>query len=855
MRTRTKRFKLLVIAGALLFSELAMVSLNSPAANAAFPKQLVSPIPANMTHYGRTEPSTQNITRQPTPNANVIRHVIKKEASSTMNQVKMAAYFNAAAVNSAYSIRITDRDTRNGDERCATYRTASTNRNQFIQVTLSTELNGGGTSSRTYNVRDNNVCSGASGTNGSNFFGSYAAPPGFVGSNCSTAAGRAKCDPETGLYRIAVTIAYGPTVPNGTSDDKQQVTFRVQLDSACGSNAGRICYLSTVEAGARGSGTRNYSTLGPFNPYGNPWYTDQSFQFGLPCTARNRQFYTVQLYDVDNQGAASARPAGTWGAANDATTFVIQKKNPAGTWVTLNLDDTLPANNDAKVSFNPAYTSFNRSTNTFTPRDGSGTISAVQFWMQPDANYRIKVSRVHNRNLLGVGLPTETIFGDISCNYNLVPEISGVPSTVTPGASVSTVRGAVDNSTSVSSYGRPQSAVVRFVVPASSSFAQPGAANQRTNSNTTAAAAGCALATAIISESRDCRVYGAAARDYPRMDTVQVWSGSDSLAGVPLSGGDRVCYMTIVNLYNQPAAETSWSTSQIQCAVVLTQPKVALWGNDLRVGSSFSGGTNLNAGVNAIVAPESASWVEYAITAPSAVSGLASQSGAVRGSADAQGSWSRLTFANTGASPGCPGGYGCFAGATALGKIPDVRTAVSTMSYGGSALNRNVGATSFSASGIGGIIGGADLGNFTRSASITTTGTITIDQDIVYDSGAIAGEGAIPQLILVGNNINITGNVRRIDAWLIATGTVNTCSDVASQAALRANNCNNQLRINGPIMANQLALNRTYADNTNNGEVAETVNLRGDAYVWASRVARQNGHWQTVFTTELPPRY
>jgi len=173
---------------------------------------------------------------------------------------------------------------------------------------------------------------------------------------------------------------------------------------------------------------------------------------------------------------------------------------------------------------------------------------------------------------------------------------------------------------------------------------------------------------------------------------------------------------------------------------------------------------------------------------------------------------------------------------------------------GFSGLSYNAGGGGFAASGIPAIVAGANLANFGQSAVIVTTGDIDIDQDITYSPGPHAGSQNIPQLVLIGNNINIRAGVRNVDAWLVATDTVNTCSDVPA-ASLRSDNCNNQLRINGPIMASQLALQRTYNNSAQPQEAAEVINLRGDAFIWANRLSRQNGTWQTVYTTELPPRY
>ena len=870
MRISTKHFKkrivLFAMVAALLAAEFVNMQFLSPAAS-AYTNQPVSPIQADMTKAAPRSGAVDSGTP-----SNMIRHVIKKGGSSDAEEVQMAAYFSEAQVNNQHRIQIADMDTTQSDDnnnyqRChaAPHGTTASN---FILVTLSitTTIGTPGSTAREviYRIPGNQVCNTNGNTqnntianrNNARFFGYYNLPTGFTGTNCSTGGPGAVCDANTGLYKVVINIKYGPGATQNDAGgnngrNKQQVTFRVRLNPLQGTancgvgiTATSTCtrYISTMPIGG---GERNYSTLGRFVE-GRQYYTNQVFKFGLPCSIRdNQQRRTVTVHDIDN--------GSVWDSVEDRDiTLQVWTSTNGTNWSPMNFRTSGNTNDPLHA----VVVNGTVSGATIHPTGGSGANTRITFWMQPATNYQIRLYDVHSRNLIAVGLPEETIFGDISCAYDLQPLITGVPPTTVAGTPISTVRGTVRNSSAGPSYNDPQSGVVRFVVPAGNDgFVSPYSAPTptTTTAGTTAAAAGCQVATGLVPALRNCTVLGPGARTYPRNVVTPVWSGTDTLTGVTLNSGDRVCYMTVVNRYNHPAQPNMWRYSTVQCTMVLTQPKVALWGNDLRVGSSFSAGNNLTSAVNAIVAQESASWVEYAIMAPASVSGMASQSGAVRGNPGLQDAWSKLTFANA-LPPGCPGGYGCFAGATALGKIPDVRTAVNTMSYNGSALNHSV-PTSFRASDIGGIIGGADLANFTRSASITTMGTITIDQDIVYNSGTLAGDGSIPQLILIGNNITIDPNVRRIDAWLIATDTINTCSDAATQSVLRANMCSNQLRINGPIMANQLALNRTYADASNSGEVAETINLRGDAYVWASRVARQNGHWQTVYTTELPPRY
>jgi hypothetical protein len=114
--------------------------------------------------------------------------------------------------------------------------------------------------------------------------------------------------------------------------------------------------------------------------------------------------------------------------------------------------------------------------------------------------------------------------------------------------------------------------------------------------------------------------------------------------------------------------------------------------------------------------------------------------------------------------------------------------------------------------------------------------------------------GEIPQLVIIANNITIVSNVTNVDAWLIAKNDLATC-DVNSSNGSFVNTCRNGLRINGPVMASRTIMRRTTFNTSDPKQAAETVNLRGDAYIWANQLARSAGKWQTVYTTELPPRY
>ncbi len=189
------------------------------------------------------------------------------------------------------------------------------------------------------------------------------------------------------------------------------------------------------------------------------------------------------------------------------------------------------------------------------------------------------------------------------------------------------------------------------------------------------------------------------------------------------------------------------------------------------------------------------------------------------------------------------------------------------------------------------------------------TGKLTIDINLIIDSNHMVTYGRryenhivdyftdiqqIPQLILIADSFDITANVTRIDAWLIAdvasddekSGTINTCAYdnfsgfynsqyinyAGKNSALTANKCSRELLINGPVVARNLILNRTAGAGTqptrydssatslkaNNAyyvQRGEIFNLRPDAYLWGYYQAQRNGIVTTVYSHEYSTRY
>jgi hypothetical protein len=155
-------------------------------------------------------------------------------------------------------------------------------------------------------------------------------------------------------------------------------------------------------------------------------------------------------------------------------------------------------------------------------------------------------------------------------------------------------------------------------------------------------------------------------------------------------------------------------------------------------------------------------------------------------------------------------------------------------------------------------------GNITLNASslsasktiiIKSTGTVTIAGNQTYHNGPYTNINQLPQMVIIARNIIINDDVTQVDAWLVTTngGSIKTCGDTARSA----NQCSQQLTINGPIMTDKLYLYRTAGSNSGaaSGDPAEVFNLRADVYLWAQAQSINNSKVKTVHLTELPPRF
>jgi len=342
-----------------------------------------------------------------------------------------------------------------------------------------------------------------------------------------------------------------------------------------------------------------------------------------------------------------------------------------------------------------------------------------------------------------------------------------------------------------------------------------------------------------------------------------------------LAIGTQICYALSV----QPAtnSDNSWNHSAPVCVTISKKPKIQILGGDLWVGVPFSGSASVAKVSTGTVTKKGftfGSWIEYGIFSTDVIKGAGS--GAVFAGQGQQNSTvcssSVLSFVNASDSSGkCVDSKDI--GKYATTKImPDVEASFPSSAAIGNLKSGDL-TTGTLKSGIYTTSGALTLsgGNISKGQWVVLSAPdadITIDGDIKYTNEVLNSATDIPQLIIIAKNIYITDKVKQIDAWLIAKGaasspdgTINTCSSVDVKDKLTINLCNQQLVVNGPVMANKLYLRRTFgsdpcigSDCSPSSIPAEIFNLRPDAFLWATGRSVVSGRLQTVYTTELPPR-
>lgn len=454
---------------------------------------------------------------------------------------------------------------------------------------------------------------------------------------------------------------------------------------------------------------------------------------------------------------------------------------------------------------------------------------------------------------------------DVPYRFNLEPSIEPIGGSaglvVEPGATISTVRPKVYNSGPTKSYDNTAWQLSRIVVLPG--ITPPAGTDNGTDPCVYYRAGG---STCRSEANTPDKTFGTGDTIVNQLNNIAVGN---------MTAGQKLCFALSVQKYDVAHQNNNgqWRHSTPMCVTIGKKPKVQVWGHDLRTRSQIDTGVTEvdDGGTRKLFG----SWVEYGGFSAQANSGFASGSGLNGGntntddSTDMANVWNKLTFANVDESSpfktrhgfytlpnGLPTITDQFLGSSSGGRPSSDLTAVESGTY-------NVGDFTIT----GGQI--ADTGGKGKVIIIVSTETVKIEGNIIYkgvggSSDVFTAIDQLPQVIIIAKNIEITGDVTQIDAWLLAldkstptSGSINTCSDVSLAADLTLGDCKNALTVNGPVVTRHLHLRRTAGSDSvaTVGTPAEVFNLRPDTFLWAQARAGQAGKAQTVYSVELPPRF
>ncbi|HEX7484305.1 MAG TPA: hypothetical protein VF281_04070 [Candidatus Saccharimonadales bacterium] len=443
---------------------------------------------------------------------------------------------------------------------------------------------------------------------------------------------------------------------------------------------------------------------------------------------------------------------------------------------------------------------------------------------------------------------------NVPYNYDLTPGVSGPNGVTTVGAPIPTVTPTVNNSLPGSPSKTTDSMPTEWQLKRIE--VAPGGSipmTQQENGSVPCAHYG-----------NNCIDKGSGTRVFPAGGTTLALL-NDETVGPNTPVGTRICYTLSVRPYQQIAyqpANNNWRHSVPVCVTVSKQPKVQVWGGDLRTrGNIETGTTTVNDnGTNKLFG----SWVEYGGFSVGSNSRFASGSGLNNGNTNIANmdAWHKLTFANTDNGISKYGGFTLpsnlpplaeqFVNATSSGQPASDLGSLESGVYTTNAANFTVGNSTV-----------GQTGNLGKVIVVVSTGTITIDGNIIYkgngSSDTFNNVEQLPQVIIIAKNINITNATTQIDAWLLTTidGSINTCSDRPLNAPLNSTVCNNLLTVNGAVATSHLHLRRTAGseDAARAGNPAEIFNLRADTLLWSYARSSASDKAQTVYSKELPPRF
>jgi hypothetical protein len=438
-------------------------------------------------------------------------------------------------------------------------------------------------------------------------------------------------------------------------------------------------------------------------------------------------------------------------------------------------------------------------------------------------------------------------------NYTLTPKVNPLPDDVVESASKVTV------STSVLNEGNASSQNTQWEITQINVSPGKKAPHEDENGTTSPEApcqsnGGAPVGNYFRSGDAACRNVQKGTGVFP-LNTTQPFVGAIDIGDIPV--GTRVCFALSVQPHSN--TDAAWAHSKPVCTVVGKKPKIQIWGGDVSVRGKIDTSTSTKSTGGS--QQSYGSWVEYGAFSVGVNSRFASGSGLNNQVNSDQAAWSNFTFANRDDSGGAS--YGQYASSAGYRSLPNVSAFFSTISNKLPIVSNPVDISSLAFDNgtpvivrtAGDLTINRSIIPASKSVVILATGTVTIDDSITYQNGPFTSAKQIPQVVIIAQNIRVKDTVSQVDAWLIASDTVDTCYNLSGNPT--SGKCAALLEVNGPVITSHLLLKRTAGSGTGaqSGDPAERINLRPDAFLWAGLQARGSNKAQTVYSNELPPRF
>lgn len=321
-----------------------------------------------------------------------------------------------------------------------------------------------------------------------------------------------------------------------------------------------------------------------------------------------------------------------------------------------------------------------------------------------------------------------------------------------------------------------------------------------------------------------------------------------------LAPGQLLCRSLVVNPRDQNGGPR---TSAETCVVIAKTPYVRFLGGDVWAGGGFSEvGNCTNASNIHTVQPHqlsdssvAGSVSEYGAFALGAITNFGTASKALFG---AQGK--ALTFSNM-LNDGSLGKYGA-----PQHCVNDFISAFNNKPVDNPAQPASIN-LAIQGSGTWHLSGDRTFSGAVQTGSqqiYLVDGNVTISNDITFPA-TYSGPGDIPLLMIIAKgSINVLGNVKQMDGVYSTADVLHTCDQHVG--TLTVNTCNQQLIVNGAVVAKQLNLRRTYGADGNapipQKQPGEIFNMNAELFLRNNlNDASSSLTIRTVQTMDLPPRY